>query len=152
MGDGYTINFPQGWKAKKSTSGTLTLVTFTDPTGIVYRFSVGVTLNPGEALSADNIVDLGVDFAKSNLKNAQTETLPPATVGGDSWSQKAVTGDATQNGQTVNVKFVVLGDNHPAKSPSTKGFIIAYGTAKALFDAANSTYFQPMLQSFKFTS
>jgi len=94
-----------------------------------------------------------VTGAKSKLKNPKTETVAPTTmVGGDTWNQRAVSGDATVNGQTANIKLVVIADNHPESSPSTKGFIIVYGTAKQLFDAANSTYFQPMLQSFKFTS
>jgi hypothetical protein len=150
MGDGYTINFPQGWKATKSEStGT---VTFADPVGI-YNLSIAVTFNPGGAASKDNLADAAATGAKSKLKNPKTETIAPTTtVGGDTWSQRAVSGDATVNGQTANVKLVVIADNHPASSPSTKAFIIVYGTARVLFDAANSTYFQPMLQSFKFTS
>lgn len=148
-GDGYTINYPQGWKITKSEStGT---VTFADPVGI-YNLSVAVTPNPGGAASKDTLVDAAVTGAKSKLKNPQTETIAPTTmVGGDTWSQRAVSGDATVNGQTATVKLVVIADNHPANSPSTKAFIIVYGTAKQLFDQANSAYFQSMLQSFKFT-
>ncbi len=57
----------------------------------------------------------------------------------------------TQNGQSVVVQVVVIVGIHPANSPMSKGFIIVYSTTKSLFVQANTTYFQPMLQSFKFT-
>ncbi len=149
-GDGYTLNYPPGWKTTKSEStGT---VTFADPAGI-YNLSIAVTSNPDGAASPDDLADAAATGARSKLKNPKDETIAPTTtVGGETWSQRAVSGDSTVNGQTANVKLVIIADNHPASSPSTRGFIIAYGTARALFDVANSTHFQPMLQSFKFTS
>jgi len=86
------------------------------------------------------------------LKNPQAVNIPPTTtVGGDSWVQKSFAGTTTSNGQSVVVQVVVASDNHPASSPSTKSFTVVYGTMQQLFATANTTYFHPMLQSFKFT-
>src|SRR5437660_1903252 len=87
-GDGYTINFPQGWKATKSESTGA--VTFADPVGI-YNLSIAVTPNPGGAASKENLADAAATGAKSKLKNPKDETIAPTTtVGGDTWSQRAV--------------------------------------------------------------
>lgn len=86
------------------------------------------------------------------MKNPQTETLPPTTtVGGDSWVQKSISGTFTSNGQSIDVQYVWISDNHPANSANTQNFIINYGTEKSRFATSNTSYFQPMLQSFKFT-
>lgn len=148
-GNGYTIGYPQGWTVKQGASNT---VIFTDPTH-VYRLSIAVAPNPNGTLSADSEAGLALDAAKAGLKNPQTEKLPPTTtVGGDSWSQKAVSGTGMVNGQSSVVELVILADNHPATSAATRAFIIGYGTAKNLLNTVSTMYFQPMLQSFKFTS
>ncbi|GAC1616953.1 MAG: hypothetical protein NVS4B11_05560 [Ktedonobacteraceae bacterium] len=74
------------------------------------------------------------------------------TVAGDTWSQGAATGDITPQGQTSTVpaKVIVIADNHPANSLSTRGYTIAYGTGQQVFFLADSGYFQPMLRSFTF--
>jgi hypothetical protein len=86
------------------------------------------------------------------VKNPQTETLPPTTtVGGESWDQKSISGTETSGGQNLDFQIVVMSDNHPASAANTQNFTIVYGTEKSRFATANTSYFQPMLQSFKFT-
>lgn len=150
-GDGYTIGYPQGWKVTQEGGG---LVTFDDPQGIAY-LSVKSTPNPGGTITAANQVSIGLQLFQSQAKNYQmVNVAPTTTVGGDNWSQGSATGDIMPKGQTtaVTAKIVVIADNHPANSPATMGFEIAYLTGQQLFDLANSAAFQPMLQSFKFTS
>jgi hypothetical protein len=147
-GTGFTISYPQGWKVTvNGTSG----VEFTDPT-TVYTMIIDSVADPNGLISADTIVSTTISSTKSGLTNIQPETIAPtAIVGGDTWSQKAESGDATKNGKKMTAKFVVIGDTHPANSASTKAFIIVYATNnKSMFDSANATYFQPMLQTFTF--
>ena len=149
-GSGYTIEYPRGWKVSSGANG---LVTFTDPQGIAY-LSVATAPNPNGAIPATDLVNLGLQGFKSQAKNYQRlEVAPTTTVGGDTWSQGAATGDVTRSGQPspVTMKVVVIADNHPAHTLTTDAFTIAYGTAQQLFDLAFSAYFQVMLQSFNFT-
>ena len=147
-GDGYTIGYPSSWKVNAQS----TKVTFADSTGI-YNMTIVVTPNPGAAISADTVANAGITAAKTQLKNPQDANLPATTmVGGDSWVQKSAIGTSTTAGTSIPLEFVVIADNHPASSPSTKSFTIVYGTAQQFFVSANTSYFQPMLQSFKFTS
>jgi len=150
-GAGYTIGYPQGWTVTQGGSG---LVTFADPHGIAY-LSVKATPNPGGVVTADTQVSIGLQLFKSQAKNYQMQNVAPTTtVGGDSWSQGSATGDIVPKGQTsaVTAKIVVIADNHPAGLPTSMGFEIAYLTGQQVFDIANNSAFQPMLQSFKFTS
>lgn len=145
-GNGYSIGYPQGWKVNSGGNS----VVFTEPTGI-YSLSILVVPNPGGAISADTVVNTGVQVATGALTNTQTVNVPASTtIGGDSWVQKSIAGTSSAAGQTGTVQAVVASDNHPANSPSTNSFTITYQTLQATFDAANSQYFQPMLQSFKF--
>ena len=149
-GDGFTISYPQTWKVKKDGTG----VTFTDPSGIAY-FQIHEAPNPTGIVSTSNQVTLGLETFKSQAKNYQQQSVPTTTtLAGETWSQGAATGDITPSGQSTraNVKIYVISNNHPANSTSTKAFIIGYATGSQVFDLANSGYFQPMLQSFKFTS
>ncbi len=147
-GKGYSIGYPQGWKV--NTSGNS--VVFTDSSG-VYNFTLVTSPNPGGIASPDTIVNAGVNGVKGSLTNTQTVNVPASTtIGGDTWVQKSITGDSSAAGQTGTVQMVVASDNHPANSPSTNSYTIIYATLQATFDAANGQYFQPMLQSFKFTS
>lgn len=146
-GNGFTISYPQGWKVTHQSNGS---VQFADSLQID-NLVVTTTNNPGGVASADKVADASTAALKPSLKNSKTENVPPTTtVAGDTWSQRSASGDTTVNGQNTTVKFVVLVDNHPAKSASTKTYFILYGTSKSLFDSATTTYFQPMLQSFKF--
>ncbi len=147
-GNGFTISYPQSWKVTASGDS----VSFTD-VGTLNYFQIGTTPDPGGVASSDTVVTAGVNAAKATLKNPQTVNVPPTiTVGGESWVQKSFAGTTTSSGQSVVVQFVVAADNHPASSPSTKSFVIVYGTTQQLFAMANTMYYQPMLQSFKFTS
>jgi hypothetical protein len=148
QGKGFTIGYPQSWKVTASGDA----VSFTDPATLNY-FQIGITPDPGGVASSNTIVTASVNAAKATLKNPQTVNVPPTTtIGGESWVQKSIAGTTTGNGQNGVVQFVVACDNHPASSPSTKAFIVVYGTAQQVFATDNTTYYQPMLQSFKFTS
>src|SRR5207248_1720861 len=141
-------SYPQGWKVTKSNAG----VTFTDPNGIAY-VAIRTSPNPNAFISSDSLVTVGLDTFKSQAKNYQKQTVSPTTtIAGDTWSQGAATGDVTPSGKSSpqNVKIVIIADNHPAKATTTKAFVIAYATGSQIFDLANITYFQPILQSFKF--
>ena len=146
-GNGYTINYPQGWKATSAFGG----VSFTDSTAI-YSLNIMVTPDPNGLNTADSLADTVITGIRGGLKNPQKENVAPTTtVGGETWSQRSASGMTTQNGQRVVVQVVVIVGIHPASSPMSKGFIIVYSATKSLFVQANTTYFQPMLQSFKFT-
>ncbi len=147
-GNGYTIGYPQGWKANASGNS----VVFSDPNSI-YTLTLVVAPNPGGALGPDTVVNTSVQGVTATLKNTQTVNVPSSTtIGGDSWTQKSVSGTSSATGQVGVVQLVVASDNHPANSASTSSYTVIYGTLQATFDAANGQYFQPMLQSFKFTS
>ena len=147
-GKGYSIGYPQGWKVNAAGNS----VVFTDSTGI-YNFTIVISPNPGGIASADTVVNAGVNGVKGSLTNTQTVNVPASTtIGGDTWVQKSIAGNSTAAGQTGMVQMVVASDNHPASSPSTNSFTIIYATLQATFDAANGQYFQPMIQSFKFTA
>ena len=77
---------------------------------------------------------------------------PTVTVGGQSWDQAAGTADLSQGGQTASVEQVILATNHPTSPPGARLFIITYTALAQTFDQMNTGTFQPMLQSFKFTS
>ncbi len=147
-GNGYTIGYPQGWKVNAANNSVI----LNDPTGI-YSLSILVVPDPGGTISADTVVNTGVQVATANLKNTQTVNVPASTtIGGDTWAQKSIAGTSSAAGQTGTVQVMVASDNHPANSASTNSYTITYQTLQATFDVANSQYFQPMLQSFKFTS
>jgi hypothetical protein len=142
----FTIDYPQGWKATESgTGGTSNAISFTDATDI-YQFEVTLTPDPGGALSANQLVQTGLGGAKGSLTNSQPVTVPTtATVGGQTWSQGAISGTTTQKGQSVTVELDVL-----AYEANSQAYVIVYGTVQQIFDLATTTYFQPMLQSFQF--
>jgi hypothetical protein len=146
-GNGYSISYPQGWKVTPSTNQ----VTFTDATNIDNLTIVFVS-NPNGIAAASTIANASIEAIKKTIKNPQTETVPPTTtVGGDSWVQKSISGTATSNGVSFVGQIVLLSDNHPANSANTQNFTIIYGAKKSSFATAYTSYFQPMLQSFKFT-
>ena len=150
-GNGYTIGYPQGWTVTKGSTGA---VTFTDPQGVAY-LTIQVVSNPNGLISSSDEVNAGLQIFKSQAKNyTKVSIAPTTTVAGETWSQGAATGDITPTGTTnpVSAKIVVIADNHPANTSSTQGFTIGYVTGTQVFDAMNTTYFQPMLQSFRFTS
>lgn len=147
-GTDFNISYPKDWKA--SPAGTT--VAIGDSLNI-YNMTITSTPDPGGAVTADQLADTGVTGAKANLKNAQTVTIAPTTtVAGQTWSQRAVSGTTTVNGQSVEVELIILTTTHPAAAATTKGYIIAYGTIKQQLDLATGMYFMPMLQSFKFAA
>ncbi|MBX5456800.1 MAG: hypothetical protein IRZ31_07860 [Thermogemmatispora sp.] len=150
-GDGYVIGYPHGWKVDTSKPG---FTTFSDPQGIAY-LSVHVQPNPNGVISAQEQVSVGLQLFRSQVTHYQPVSVAPtASVAGEQWNQGAATGDLRVEGQSnpVTVKVVVLAANHPANSPQTQGFTIAYATAQEIFELADQGEFQPMLRSFAFTS
>jgi len=148
-GDGFTMSYPKTWKVNHSSTG----VTFNDPGGIAY-LSVRDAVNPNGLLPARALVNTTLQAFKTQARNYKSISLPATTnLAGESWSQGGASGDVTPAGQKseVNVRIVVDADNHPAGSPSTRAYAIGYATGSQVFDLANTVYFQPMLQSFKFT-
>ncbi len=148
-GNGFSIGYPQDWNVKSSANP----VVFTDTLGVDI-LSIAVTPNPGGTQSADTLVNVTLTGLEQSsvVTNVQSASDVPttATVGGDAWAQRGVTGTANLNGQAVPGKLVVLADNHPASSPTTQAFEIYYVGPTATFDQTNPT-FQAMLQSFKFS-
>jgi hypothetical protein len=146
-GNGYSISYPQRWKV--TPSGIQ--VSFTGASGL-YNMTIVVNPNPDSIIDASTVANESIAAVKKQMENPQTETLPATTtVGGDSWVQKSISGTETSNGQSIDVQVVVISDNHPAKSANTQNFTIIYVSEKSVFATANTSYFQPMLQSFKFT-
>jgi hypothetical protein len=147
-GSGYTIGYPQGWKANASGKS----VVFSDSSGI-YSLTIVIAPDPAGAISPDTVVNTAIEAVKNTVTNPQTVNVPSSTsIGGDTWTQKSIAGTSSAAGQSGTVQIVVASDNRPANSPSTNSFTITYETLQATFDAANTQYFQPMLQSFKFTA
>jgi hypothetical protein len=145
-GPDYTINYPQDWKVSSSS----TEVAFTDPTG-KYNLTIGSTSNPNGNVTADQLAQGGANGAKTNLKNAQSISVPETiTIAGQAWSQRALSGTSTYNGQNSDVEAGIVATNHPAKTTTTRGYVIAYVTLKQQFEQAQTLYFTPMLQSFTF--
>ena len=147
-GSDFTIKYPANWKTTTSNNE----VVFTDPTGD-YTLTVGSTANPQGATTSAQLIDGGVSGAKTNLKDTQTVDVPQTTtLDNQTWDQRSLTGTGTLNGKSSDIKAVVLATNYPEKTSKTRGYVIVYVATKDQFDQAESTYFKPMLQSFKFAS
>ncbi len=147
-GDGFTIEYPQTWKALVADPE----VAFTDPTGN-YNLTVGVATNVNKNLSAEQLVVNGANGAKSNLKNVQAVTVPQTeTLDGQIWNQRALAGTNNYRGQVTTVEADILATNYPVHTAKAKGYIIAYVALKDQFARASALYFTPMLASFQFTS
>ncbi len=146
-GNGFTISYPQGLQLSRSGSR---LVILTDSTGMI-KMTIAIVLNPNGAISADSLVNTAIQAQKVRLKNIQTESVPPTvTVGGASWSQQSVSGTQRLNAADVAIQSVALANVHPGNTLTSKSYTIVYSAPKSMFSQANTTYFQPMLQSFKF--
>jgi len=146
QGDGYSIGYPQGWSEK----GKGSLVTFTDPQGLT-AFIIEKTPNPNGTIPPATAVDGGLNGLKSQGTNFQKIAVAPTlTLSGTTWYQGQASADATTNGQTTNLKLVVLSSDHPQSTTSTQTFTLIYSTPTKEFDTTNTQSFQPMLQSFKF--
>ncbi len=148
QGNGFTISYPQKWQTTKKANN---LFTFTDSTGSI-KMVITVAPDPNGAISADAVASTALKAAQVLLKNSQTVSVPSTTnVGGESWSQVSASGTQRLNNQDTNIQVVVLADVHPANTPLSKSYTILYQAPVATFSQDNTSYFQPMLQSFKFT-
>ena len=173
-GEGYTIGYPKGWTYKKYTAETLPTTTFigsyiksfsavagqaaqqvpittlTDSLG-ANTLTIGVIPNPSGAIPTQTALNVATTAFQSSVKNYKKASIASqATVGGQSWDETAATGNITQQG-AIDAKTVALVSNHPAQSASTKLYFIVYAGPTSTFDNIDSTAFQPMLQSFKFS-
>lgn len=145
-GKGFSIGYPQGWKVTPGDGQ----IDFADATDI-YHVTIMLHPNSGGAVNANTLINVTTEAVKKAMKNPKMEPLPPtATVGGESWVQQSISGIETTNGQDVNLQVVLMSVNHPAHAANTQNFIILYGTAKEAFSTGDTSYFQPMLKSFKF--
>lgn len=148
-GNGFSISYPQSWQKTTSSSQTV----FEDAT-TGNAFTIVQTADPGGAASADTLASASIQaIAKTVLKNGKTESIAASTsLNGVTWSQRAVTGDVTVGSQDVPAKLVLLVTIHPASAPTSQAFQLFYVAPTFTFDQVNLLIFQPMLQSFKFTS
>ena len=147
QGNGFTMSYPQNWQSTKSANN---LFTFSDPTGGI-KMAITVAPDPNGTISANSVASVALQAAQILLKNPQTLSVPSTTVvGGDSWSQISASGTQRLNNQDTNIQVVVIATVHPANSVLSKSFSIVYQAPVATFSQNNTTYFQPMLQSFKF--
>jgi hypothetical protein len=148
-GNGFTISYPQSLHLTKSGSR---LVTLTNSDGTI-KMTITVVADPKGAISADSLVSTAITAQKVPLKNAQTVSVPPTvTVGGASWSQQSVSGTQRLNAADIMMQSVVIATVHPANTPTSKAYTIVYTAPQSKFSQANTIYFQPILQSFKFTT
>lgn len=153
-GDGFTISYPQSWQKSSSSAQGISQTVFHDET-TGNAFTIVATPDPGGAASADTIANASIQsVSQAGLKNSKPDTsvAPSVTVNGVTWVQRAVTGTATVNGQDVPAKLILLVAIHPAGAADSRAFQLIYGGPTLTYDLINAQIFQPMLQSFKFTS
>jgi len=149
-GTGFTIEYPQGWKAQSNQGG----IVFTDAQQI-NTMTVLTVPNPGGTVSAAQELKLGLPTIEKsfNVSNVQPVSMPATrTVGGETWAQSGITGTVTKQGVAVPGELIGLADNHPANSPATMAYEIYYAGPSLAFQQEDAQFFQPMLQSFKFTA
>ena len=136
-GNGYTLTYPAGW----TQSGPQSLAVFTNNSDPDATFTVTVT--PKTILTNQTTeLDAAIRALKNNANFTQTNTTT-TSIGGDSWKEQ----DATFNQNGQNVKAAIIADEH-----SNNVFVITLKDKAGSYDQTNSTAFQPMLNSFKFTS
>jgi len=143
-GKDFTIKYPTNWK----NSSADPLTTFTDPSG-PYIMTIGTGPNPNDAMPLDKMANDSLSNVKASMKDAEVVNMPATiTIDGQTWSQFAI----SDKGSDTGMEVVALATNRPDNSPNTKGYVIIYTAQKASFDQIATTYFMPMLQSFKFNS
>jgi len=146
-GDGYTLSYPQDWHVTtqggiiqfspshgdQSPTFSIRSATFDNTPG-----TPGVSLDQQLAIEGNTL---------TGYQNYQSDKSVPATtsIGGDSWKGYGAT--YTQSGQQG--KAVILGDQHPANTG--KIFIIHLSATAESYNQVDSTVFQPIFQSFKFS-
>ena len=147
QGNGFTISYPQTWQINQKANN---IFTFTDSTGGI-KMTITVAPDPNGTISADSVASAALQAAQVLLKNAKTVSVPSTTtVGGDSWSQVSASGTQRLNNQDTDIQVVVIANVHPANTLLSKSFTILYQAPVATFSQDNTTFFQPVLQSFKF--
>lgn len=152
-GNGFTISYPQSWQKSSSSSQNTSQTVFQDTT-TGNSFTIVSTPDPGGALSADSLASTSSQaLLGSVLKNGKSENVPASvTINGVTWSQRGASGDATVNGQSVPAKLILLVTVHPPNATTSQAFQLIYAGPALTFDLISAQIFQPMLQSFKFTS
>jgi hypothetical protein len=149
-GNGFTIGYPAGWTIDKAKTSARA-VYFIDPTSTI-EFAVAVTPNPNAKAATFVALDAQLSFMQSKPHYQKVDLAPTTTVGGETWDQIGAIGDLpTYNGPTLSSKSITLAINRPAHDANTKMYVIQFFTPTKDFDQMDSTAFQPMLQSFKFT-
>lgn len=144
-GTGFTIGYPAGWTAQSEASLG---VAITDALKVNAISVITVPAAPGEssdqiaAAEATTLIPILLHGSQPDAAVAST-----TTVAGDTWVQKAYTGTISAGGQNVPGRIYLLVDVHHGSA-----YVIYYGGPAATFDVENTQAFQPMLQSFKFTS
>jgi hypothetical protein len=147
VGNGFTMNYPQGWQISRSGTFNMTLTN----NGGADSFAISVVPSPNSSISADSLVNARVKAQMAILRGAQKVSVPPTvTVGGASWSQQSVSGTQRLNAANIVMQSVILATIHPGNTPRSRGYTIVYQAPEASFAQTNTSYFQPMLQSFKF--
>ncbi len=147
QGNSFTISYSQTWQINQKANN---IFTFTDSTGGI-KMTITVAPDPNGTISADSVASAALQAAQVLLKNAKTVSVPSTTtVGGDSWSQVSASGTQRLNNQDTDIQVVVIANVHPANTLLSKSFTILYQAPVATFSQDNTTFFQPMLQSFKF--
>lgn len=145
----YTITYPQTWK--KSGSGNN--VIFHDTATSGNSLTVVVTPNPNGKITASQFATTSMQVFGKTLTNSKAVSMPATvTMNGTTWSQQAITGTTKVGAQNVQIKAVMLVTTHPTNAANTQTYEIIYVGPVFTFDLVNAINFQPMLQSFKFTS
>lgn len=146
-GNGFTMNYPQGWQTSRSGAHLTTLTN----SGGTDSFAITVAPSPNSTISSDTLVNTAIKEQMATLRGAQKVSVPSTvTVGGASWNQQSVSGTQRLNAADTVIQSVVIATVYPGKTPRSKGYTIIYRGPQSSFAQTNTSYFQPMLQSFKF--
>lgn len=150
-GDGFTIGYPTGWTVMKQGHGQVMLVDKQADAARGGVFMIG--LNPaGGNIPPAVLLQFELNQFTSQPHYQKVDIAPKATVAGDSWDQFAAINDVQIPGQAQpeTLETVVMADDHPAVSPTARGFVIRYSADASRFAHINATIFQAILQSFSF--
>ncbi len=149
-GNGFTIGYPAGWTVDKAKTSAHAAY-FIDPTSTI-EFVVAVTPNPDAKATTSVALNAQLSFMQSKPHYQKVDLAPTTTVGGETWDQIGTIADLpTSSGQMLSSKAITLAINRPAHDANTQMYVIQFFTPTKDFDQLDSTAFQPMLQSFKFT-
>src|SRR6266480_5831541 len=147
QGNSFTISYPQNWQITKQANN---IFIFADSSGAI-KMTITVAADPNGTISADSVASAALQAAQVLLKNSKTVSVPSTTtIDGETWNQVSASGTQRLNNQDTDIQVVVIATVHPANSLLSKSFTILYQAPVATFSQDNTTYFQPMLQSFKF--